>query len=82
MKEIINEFSSLGQASGLAYSESLGVLFFNETNNMFGTIGAVDPNIASAFSAITGLYTISSNMHPIYGKDEFINMKIFLAENI
>jgi hypothetical protein len=31
------------------------------------TIGAVDPNIASAFSAITGLYTISSNMHPIYG---------------
>jgi len=49
----------------------------NETN--LYQIAAVDPFIALPFSAVTGLYTISSSMHPVYGYDihgemiEFLN---------
>lgn len=41
---------------------------------------AVHPFKASPFSAITGLYTISSTMHPLYGYELHIDMGKFLNE--
>jgi hypothetical protein len=59
----------------------------NEYENEYNTfdVAAVDPDIAAAFSAITGIKTISSSMHPMYGTDQIIQMKFFLGrqcENI
>jgi len=39
---------------------------------------AVDPFKASPFSAVTGLYIVSSSMHPLYGYDLRIKMQTFL----
>ena len=41
---------------------------------------AVHPFKASPFSAITGLYTISSTMHPVYGYELHTDMEKFLNE--
>lgn len=40
---------------------------------------AVDPFMASPFSAITGLYIVSSSMHPIWGYSLHTEMETFLS---
>ncbi len=42
---------------------------------------AVDPFKASPFSVVTGLYTISSSMSPLYGYELSGKMETFLQEN-
>lgn len=41
---------------------------------------AVNPFYASPFSAVTGLYIVSSTMHPIYGYDLHTQMEKFLND--
>jgi hypothetical protein len=52
---------------------------YRDANHTYNK-AAVDPYIASPFSAVTGLYIISSNMNPIYSYDLVENMKTFLRE--
>ncbi len=50
-----------------------------DTNNFSINIAAIDPDVAASFSAITGINTISSSMHPIYGQNLIYDMKNFLG---
>jgi len=52
---------------------------YRDENHSFDR-GAVHPFKASPFSAITGLYIISSSMHPVYGINLQNQMKKFLNE--
>ena len=53
---------------------------FRNDNN-FSNIGAIDPFKASPFSAVTGLYIVSSSMHPLYGYNLKEEMKSFLENH-
>ena len=50
---------------------------YRDENNTYD-IAAVDPFKASPFSTITGLYIISSSMHPTYGFNLHNDMEHFI----
>lgn len=52
---------------------------YRDANHSYAR-AAVDPYIASPFSAATGLYTISSSMNPVYGYELAEKMQTFLQE--
>lgn len=52
---------------------------FRDVNHSYNR-GAVHPFKASPFSAVTGLYIVSSNMHPIYGINLHTKMEKFLRD--
>ena len=52
---------------------------YRDTNHTYQR-AAVNPYKASPFSAVTGLYIISSSMNPIYGYELVGNMRTFLRE--
>ena len=52
---------------------------FRDENHSYDR-GAVNPFYASPFSAVTGLYMVSSSMHPIHGYGLHTEMEKFLNE--
>lgn len=53
---------------------------YRDENNSYDK-AAVDPFKASPFSTITGIYTLSSSMHPTYGYNLHNDMEQFLYQN-
>jgi hypothetical protein len=53
---------------------------YRDENHLYNK-AAVDPFKASPLSAVTGLYIVSSSMHPIYGYDLHTDVEIFLNNN-
>ena len=52
---------------------------YRDVNHSFDK-GAIDPFKASPFSSITGLYIVTSTMHPLYGYKYYTDMERFLEE--
>jgi hypothetical protein len=52
---------------------------YRNENHLYNR-AAVNPFYASPFSAVTGLYIVSSTMHPIYGYELHYQMEKFLSD--